>query len=473
MHDTRTTEIEVWKSQMRDAELGVFLATLPSMMWFNPVWAGIFVVTLSGVFPVFGAVEPWRLAVVMGLQIANSVIGFLVHRHYQGATRLSGRAFEHFAVMQFLVGLIWGALPWLLWSESNGLNNILVFAMMAMVLLAFAGGRAMDMTIYALSVLPAFALGAIRFFTADSADGIPLAILLTVIFLFTVTIAQGSRLRFGEMLRNRLSNEMLNSQLRVARDEALQKRFEAETANASKTTFLANMSHELRTPLNAILGFSDIIANETFGPVGTPRYKEYATDIFDSGTHLLSIINDILDVAKIEAGRMDVEPAHIDARATIEKALALVMPRAAQNRQALTFDVEANAALYADPRAVQQIVMNLTSNAVKFTPDGGRIAVTGGAGEDGGFLLCVSDNGPGIAPALLDRVFKPFNQIDNRYNRQAGGTGLGLSLVRGLAELHGGRAWIDSEVGAGVKAYVYFPPSQVQRLPAKKRAALR
>jgi two-component system cell cycle sensor histidine kinase PleC len=220
------------------------------------------------------------------------------------------------------------------------------------------------------------------------------------------------------------------------------------------------MSHELRTPLNAILGFSEIIAKECFGSAGSPRYVEYAGDIHSSGAHLLSLINDLLDVAKIEAGRMEIQPEALDAKRTMESALKLVGAKAREHRQELVIETSSDApVLYADERALKQMLINLVSNAVKFTPEGGRITVLGSRARDGGFQVMVEDNGPGIPREKLDRIFKPFSQVDNRYDRQGGGTGLGLALVRGLCELHGGRAWLESEPGKGCRAYIVLPPA--------------
>jgi two-component system cell cycle sensor histidine kinase PleC len=269
------------------------------------------------------------------------------------------------------------------------------------------------------------------------------------------------------MLRIRFANDDLAVELRDTRDDALRKRFEAEAANASKTTFLANMSHELRTPLNAILGFSELIASETLGPVGTARYRDYATDINTSGAHLLSLINDILDIAKIESGKMEIAPQVMDPRTAIESALNVIQLRVREKNQGLTVNVDPNLdGLYVDERAFKQIIINLLSNAMKFTPEGGDIGISLRQRENGDCELCVSDNGPGIPVAFLDQVFMPFNQVDNRYCRQAGGTGLGLSLVRGLAQLHGGTAWIESDTGKGVRAYVLLPaaPQESARL---------
>jgi two-component system cell cycle sensor histidine kinase PleC len=264
--------------------------------------------------------------------------------------------------------------------------------------------------------------------------------------------------RMQEDARLRFQVEDLARELEETRDEALRKRFEAEAANASKTAFLANMSHELRTPLNAILGFSEIISQECFGAVGNARYKDYATDIHSSGAHLLSLINDLLDIAKIEAGRMEILPHPLEAQRTFEIALKLIGFKAGEKRQTLNIHVDPNApSLYADERALKQMLINLVSNAVKFTPEGGKIDVVASAAKGGGFQIMVRDNGPGIPAEKLANIFTPFNQVDNRYDRQAGGTGLGLALVRGLAELHGGRAWLESEEGMGCSAYIVLP----------------
>jgi two-component system cell cycle sensor histidine kinase PleC len=235
----------------------------------------------------------------------------------------------------------------------------------------------------------------------------------------------------------------------------------AETANAAKTAFLANMSHELRTPLNAIIGFSELIRREWFGPVGVPRYKDYANDIYTSGVHLLSLINDLLDVAKIEAGKMEVVQRALDVRGIIEDAVRLLSAKAREKNQTLEILISPDApALYADERAVLQILTNLVSNAVKFTPEGGRICVRVDPTKDGDFQLVCEDNGRGIPAEKLAKVFAPFSQINNRFDREEGGSGLGLSLVRGLVSLHGGRAWLESEFGAGTRAYVVLPSKQ-------------
>src|SRR5262249_19177083 len=178
----------------------------------------------------------------------------------------------------------------------------------------------------------------------------------------------------------------------------------------------------------AILGFSEIIAKECFGSAGSPRYAEYAADIHSSGAHLLSLINDLLDVAKIEAGRMEIEPCELDVERCFDTALKIIGAKARERRQELVIEIDPSAPrLFADERALKQILINLVSNAVKFSPEGGRIGVLASRARCGSFQIMVEDNGPGIPREKLDRIFKPFSQVDKRYDRQGGGQGLCLA----------------------------------------------
>jgi two-component system cell cycle sensor histidine kinase PleC len=291
-------------------------------------------------------------------------------------------------------------------------------------------------------------------------------ILAALVPLYAIQVVMDSSnisQRWDREAMTRFSLADISRDLEEARDEALAKRAEAEAANASKTAFLANMSHELRTPLNAILGFSDIISREYLGPVGSPRYREYAEDIYTSGAHLLSLINDLLDVAKIEAGRMEIEPELIATRQALDDALKFVGVKAREREQNLTIAVDESAEfIYADERALKQMVINLAANAVKFTQEGGSIEVRVRRDHNFDFELSVADNGPGIPKAKLNGVFEPFSRVDNRYDGKAGGTGLGLALVNGLTCLHGGRAWIESEEGKGTCVFVILPQNAGQ-----------
>ena len=239
---------------------------------------------------------------------------------------------------------------------------------------------------------------------------------------------------------------------------------QAELANRTKSEFLANMSHELRTPLNAIIGFSQIMTQQMFGPLGSPRYREYTADVLSSSQHLLQIINDILDMAKIEAGRVELHEGPLPLDALFDDCLRLVRERAHTAEIRLKRDLpEGVPQLFGDERLIKQILLNLLSNAVKFTPRGGMVSLQARLAADDALVLSVNDTGIGIAAADIPKVLQPFGQVDGTYARSHGGTGLGLSIVRALVELHGGSFRLDSEVGKGTTVSVRFPPTRTVR----------
>ena len=233
----------------------------------------------------------------------------------------------------------------------------------------------------------------------------------------------------------------------------------AETANRSKSEFLANMSHELRTPLNAIIGFSEIMESKMFGPLGAKKYEEYVEDIHASGQHLLDVINDILDMSKIEAGRLTLEPVLLDAREVVEEALRLVSGRADEGRVKILNLIDVEQRIYADKRAMKQVLLNLLSNAVKFTPAGGQVTLSAGSGPEG-IILTVADTGIGIPAAALPKIGRPFEQVESHHNKKHKGTGLGLALSRSLVELHGGRLDIESTEGVGTSVRITLPATR-------------
>jgi PAS domain S-box-containing protein len=241
-------------------------------------------------------------------------------------------------------------------------------------------------------------------------------------------------------------------------EEALRDAKEAaDRANDAKSRFLAAMSHELRTPLNSILAFSEVIQSQMFGPAGSPHYSEYAGYIHRSGQHLLNLINDILDISKIEAGKMELEFRLLPVSCILRDVTRLIQESAQKHYLGLTVEPIADSlVLWADERAIKQILFNLSSNAIKFTPAGGRISLTAQA-LNNGVGIQVADTGIGIPEDQINRVAKPFEQIDNRYTRTKGGTGLGLSLVHGLVTLHGGSLDIRSTVGVGTTVTVWLP----------------
>jgi signal transduction histidine kinase len=237
-----------------------------------------------------------------------------------------------------------------------------------------------------------------------------------------------------------------------------EKSWELEIANHRKSEFLANMSHELRTPLNAIIGFSEVLGERYFGDL-TEKQDEYVRDIHESGRHLLSLINDILDLSKVEAGKMVLEPADFDLPTALDSALRLVKERAQRHGIRLCLEVDpALGRMCADERKFKQIVLNLLSNAVKFTPDGGSVTVR--ARTSGEMVeVSVSDTGTGIAAEDQAAVFEEFRQVGGDRNRKAEGTGLGLSLAKRFVELHGGAIGLDSELGKGSTFSFTLPAS--------------
>jgi PAS domain S-box-containing protein len=244
----------------------------------------------------------------------------------------------------------------------------------------------------------------------------------------------------------------------AARRRALQ---EAKAANRAKSQFLATMSHELRTPLNAIIGFSDILKGQLFGPLGHPNYLQYAQDVHESGEHLLALINDILDVTRVDLGEMKLQASPIDLADCAKSALRLMAGALQKKPLAVAVEIpDGLPALNADPRLVKQILVNLLSNAVKFTPEGGRVTVAAARRGDGGITVTVSDTGIGIAKEAIANLGKPFYQADQSHTRRFEGAGLGLSIVVGLMKLHGGTFAVDSEPGKGTAVSCHFPPER-------------
>ncbi len=230
----------------------------------------------------------------------------------------------------------------------------------------------------------------------------------------------------------------------------------AEEANQTKSKFLANMSHELRTPLNAIIGFSEIMESGMFGTLGSERYQEYCHDILTSGHYLLEVINDILDMSKIEAGRMKLDMEPLDLSKTLAESLRVVSGRAEDKSLVLDANIDDTLSVVADRRAVKQIIVNLLSNAVKFTPEGGKVMVRSRLLKDS-IVLMIADTGIGIAPHSLARLGRPFEQVESQLTKTYHGSGLGLAIARSLTELHGGSMKLRSKLGTGTVVFVALP----------------
>jgi signal transduction histidine kinase len=283
--------------------------------------------------------------------------------------------------------------------------------------------------------------------------------------LLTATehVQQGNlRYRIDSMRADELGDVMRAFDCMVARtaettEHIREERARALAASQAKSDFLANMSHELRTPLNAIIGFSELLLEPTFGTI-SERQQSYVQDIHESGKHLLSLINDILDMAKIEAGKMDLEAEEVDLRQVLKSSVRLVSERATRHNLELSLKIDSSlSVVVADQRKLKQLLFNLLANAVKFTPDGGKVGVRAWP-VAGAVRICVWDTGIGIPPAEHDKIFQDFYQVGgNSRLKPHQGTGLGLSLVKKIAELHRGRVWVESVADEGSQFYFELP----------------
>jgi two-component system cell cycle sensor histidine kinase PleC len=259
-----------------------------------------------------------------------------------------------------------------------------------------------------------------------------------------------------DLQRERQTAEEQSQRLAELADKYASEKTRAEAANRSKSEFLANMSHELRTPLNAIIGFSEVMTSEFFGPLGSSKYSEYAADIRKSGHFLLDVINDILDMSKIEAGRTDLEFSDVDLAHIVDDVMRLIGPRAAESGIVVKQDIRKIESFVADRRALKQVIINLMSNAVKFTPEGGTITFTA-QGDSKNIMLSIIDTGIGIPMRDIEKLGRPFEQVENQFTKTRGGSGLGLAISRSLVELHGGTLSIQSSVGKGTTVEVTLP----------------
>jgi nitrogen-specific signal transduction histidine kinase len=279
---------------------------------------------------------------------------------------------------------------------------------------------------------------------------------------FFLVMSCGVGIVCNYMLEMHSRDHYVDQKIIQEKSEAMQVLLDrAEAANRAKSEFLTNMSHELRTPLNAIIGFSEIIRKEHLGPVGSAKYMEYATDIHDSGRHLLTIINDILDLARAEAGKLVIREQVFDMSGLVGSICAQLGPQALE--AGLEMKIEAlqpSVSCRGDQRLLRQVLLNVVSNAIKFTPPGGHVSVSLAANEDQGILIEVVDTGVGIPPGDLERVLRPFEQVERALTRSHAGAGLGLPYAVKIMELHEGRLAIRSAVGAGSTVTITLPGSR-------------
>ncbi len=282
---------------------------------------------------------------------------------------------------------------------------------------------------------------------------------ITKIKLHEQKLIEGEKRRIATINDLRQSQQALERQTDELADLAqkyAEEKTRAEEANQAKSKFLANMSHELRTPLNAIIGFSEIMESAMFGPLGAEKYTEYSRDIRESGQYLLDVINDILDMSKIEAGSLHFSPENVELDHILSDSMRVVGGRANEKSLTLNSQIAPGITLHADRRALKQIALNLLSNAVKFTPDGGAVTVRGRV-RGGMVTIAIKDNGIGIPKDALRKLGRPFEQVESQLTKRHQGSGLGLAIAKSLADMHGGAMRIRSALGRGTMVVVRLP----------------
>lgn len=433
------------------------LASLPLTMVLNPIWSALSIIPLGGAFPSFGVVPLEILIGVVTLHVLNSIIAGGVYLWAVRARPTPETIFRTLLALQLWLSVSWGAGALACWEDGNPTNNTFLALLVIGMTWALAITRSVHPVLFAFGVMPMMAMFWLRtVFAPGEAAGV-FMIFAPVFAAYAWLMGTSARDRVNQMFAARFELEDMAKALEAARCDAVTKSLEAEAASASKSAFVANMSHELRTPLNAILGFAELIQTEGVGGEIPAQYRGYAGDIRESGEHLLSLINDMLDIAKIEAGRMEIDRHVLDAASSIEAAVRLIAQRAEAKHQTIDVSVDPQVRLLADERAFKQILLNLLSNAVKFSPERGSISVSCTRQPDGTTRLTVADEGPGIPDDKIKQLFRPFSQVDNRYDRNTGGTGLGLALVRGLVALHDGTVWVENKPTGGLVAAIEFP----------------
>ncbi len=375
----------------------------------------------------------------------------------------------HFTRIEFLNGLALAAFALIgIYNGNVGhpsatfSSHVFIFATL-MVVLAIRMTFASTLTsVFLAGSVPMTLAVAGRLFSLGDPFYFALASMAVGIHVFFVYLARGLHSTALSMVEYRAVKDGLISELEEATAISDESRRRAEAANKAKSRFLATMSHELRTPLNAIMGFSEVMEKELLGPIGSDTYREYSRNIYSSGNHLLHIINEILDLSRIEAGRYDLHEETFHLVDIIEDCERLIKIRAdAKGLQIVEEFADDLPQVWADPRAMRQICLNLLSNALKFTPKGGRITIVVGHTENGGQYVCVRDTGPGIPKEEIPRVLQAFGQGSLAHESAEGGTGLGLPIVQNLIQLHGGTFDLQSELRKGTEVIVSLPRQRV------------
>jgi len=447
---------------------------------FNHELLSIFVrseLTASLAIPILAIVVavgllPWARAEALGFWLATVFISkgilILLCRRFQMLSRKHADCEvwrRYLAAAEFLYGVSWASVVFVDFAPENQQTAFffLFAAIMEVVAMRTMFASTVMRILYA-GTIPMTCALVLRFLLADHPYFWTLAAVAVGIQVYLIFLASGLRETVVRMLEYRAEKDALVGELEQAKAISDEARRRAEAANVAKSKFLANMSHELRTPLNAVLGFSEMMRTEVLGPMSNPTYKGYAEDIHSSGEHLLNLINQVLDLSRIEAGRYELNEEPVVLTDVMEDCRRLLSLRAESKGLKIIEDFsEDMPRLLAEKRAVRQICLNLLSNAIKFTPPNGAITLSVGANRRGEQYISVKDSGPGIPSGEIPRVMSPFGQGSLASASTEGGSGLGLPIVKGLVDLHGGRFDLKSRPRQGTEVKIVFPRSRVMQ----------
>ena len=449
-------------------QLGLALRNLRPNAWLMPALAAVICIMFHQWIPAPHLVL-W-FAIVL---VACVPLGIVANRygHTEAPAEGAKRRLIVATLCYFAFTLGWASLGYFLWVPHNDLPCLIVIMLLACTV---AGNGALVGASRPMTIVSYGSYGVALVLSPLQSGGLVyngIALLAVLYIGYMMFMSRQIYLTARDMLLLRYEKNDLIEALARSKAESDRAREHAEGASRAKSQFLANMSHELRTPLNAILGFSEMITSRIFAHRPEKQF-EYAGLIHSSGYHLLTLINDILDLAKIEAGSWTLREKDVAMAELIADACAMIEPRAIAGGCTLATNIEAALPpVSADERALKQVLLNLTSNAVKFTPTGGQITVFGHMEPSGEICFGVSDTGVGIAPDDLTRVFENFGQGRHDVVAADKGTGLGLPIVKGLIEAHGGRITLTSEVGEGTTVTVYLPAERVRRDAEMKAAS--
>jgi two-component system cell cycle sensor histidine kinase PleC len=436
----------------------------------NATWTNVFVMPLAAAFVALANASWVSLPRLIAWPLVMCIATISCDLYYRHLLKLSdhspadivrrARAFARLTVIQTLV---WCSAAFIFWVPGNADNHALLILIMACTLSGWSSMGAFHLAT-GVGPLPLYLLSLASLPLLEKTPNEWFLVGMCVAFWVLMRALFMSNYRTRErMIRLEHERAGLIGNLKTAKEESDAARERAETASRAKSAFLANMSHELRTPLNAILGFSEIINTKAMGPSVSDQYSEYAGHIHGSGRHLLSLINDILDLAKIEAGRLVLREADVDLGRLIDDVVGLFATLAEAGGISLAVDQDRSSPLvHGDERALRQIVVNLLSNAIKFTPPAGRVTVFANLLADGSFAFGVDDTGVGIAPEDHEKVFESFGQGRHDAVFTDKGTGLGLPIVRGLAEAHGGHVILNSAPNEGTRVTVVLPGARIR-----------